>query len=167
MSKRTWAEVPHIIRNMQTRQWPAHVMRVGIIGAGFCCLCAVVLVPHPFFHLLTAAAILFLLAALGCALFVLLSRPIHKIVIGERMETWPGRNCYSLTDIEQIEFISEPEDDYQELTPGNEIRKARLTVRSPYRTFSFNLSLSPPDASKLLRWASKYEIRVIGAVASR
>jgi hypothetical protein len=167
VSKRNWLEVPHIVRNRQTRKWPTYAMRGGIVGAGVCCLGAIVLIPHPLFHLLTASAILFLGASLGCALFVLLSRPVHKIVLGDRMEIWPGRRRYPLSDIEQIEFRSGPEDDYEDATYGDETRKARIAVRSVYRTSSINLSLNPADAAKLIRWANEHEIRMSGAGTDR
>ena len=126
---------------------------------------AIKTIPHPIYYFFTLAAILFLAAALGIALGILVSRPIHKIVLGDRLEIWPGRRRYPLPDIQQIELISSPEEDYHEPTDGPALQQVRVTIRSMYRAFSVTVQLSLTDVEKLSRWANKHEIRLIGAGA--
>lgn len=165
MSDRKWIDVPIVIRNLRQRRWPAWAMRGCILSAGMACLGAVNTIPHPIYYFFTLAAILFLTVALGIALGILVSRPIHKIVLGDRLEIWPGRRRYPLPDIQQIERISSLEEDYNEPTDGPTLQQVRVTIRSIYRAFSVTVQLSPTDVEKLSRWANKHEIRLIGAGA--
>lgn len=156
--------VPHVIRNLQPRGLSTISMRLSILGSFGSCLAAIALVmlsaPREFTLLMLVPILLGLVSSFSIACYLLLNRPIDKVLLGESLETRPKKTRYSIDDIQQVLFVSGPEDDYREWDRLSHARETRIILRRIQGFRTISLLLSPTDASRLRDWAKQNEIQV-------
>ena len=159
--------VPVVIRNLKPRRWPTVVMRLCLLCAGISCLLAIVAtsngVPHDVVLILAAPAILGVIGSVGFAIALLIRQPVEKIVLGEWLETWPDKKRYPLRDVVQIEFPSGLEDDYAETNLARPSRDVWMALKARFRSRPLRLTISGTDAVRLVEWATRKGIRLVGA----
>jgi len=156
--------VPYVIRNLRPRRWPTMVMRICIVGSLVSCAVAIVLLKHraplEFAIVLMFSALLAVGGAFSIACFLLMNRSIDKVLLGEVLETRPKIARYGIDDIQRIEFVSSPEEDYREMDRLAPVRDARIVLRRIQGFRSISLLLSSADASRLREWAKQNGIQV-------
>ena len=159
--------VPVVIRNLKPRRWPTIVMRLCLLCAGISCLLAIVAtsngVPHNVVLLLVAPAALGVIGSVGFAIALLVHRPVEKIVLGEWLETWPGKSRYQVRDVVQIEFVTCLEDDYSETNLALPYREVSIALKSRFHFRPLRLTITESDAVRLTEWARRKAICLVGA----
>jgi len=161
------AVVPEVIRNHRPLRWPTVVMRLCLLAAGISCVLALVAstygIPPNVLVLLAAPACVGTLVAVVLAIAIMANRPIEKVSLGRWLEIWPSKWRYELGDVSQIEFVSNPEEDYAEMNVTRPLREVRIELRRGTGRRLLNLVVSASDAARLSEWAARNEIPLIGA----
>ena len=156
--------VPFVIRNLKPRRWPTISMRICILCSFASCCAAIALMkigaPREFALLMLAPVLLGLVGSFSIACFLLMNRPIDKVLLGEALETRPRQLRWAIDDIQQVQFVSSPEEDYREWDHQAHARDARIILRRIQGFRTISLLLSHADASRLREWARQHEIQV-------
>lgn len=156
--------VPFVIRNLQRNPWPRFVMRACVLCSfGSICV-AIVLMKQGFAR--EIALLLFIPVLVGqvgslvIGCYLLATKPIDKLLLGEKLETRPRVKRWEIDEIERIEFVSSLEDDYRELDHLAHDRDTRIFLRrvSGVRLMTFVFSVA--DASRLREWAKQNDIPI-------
>ena len=167
LPERREAVFPVVIRNHRPLRWPAIVMRLSLLCAGISCLLALVAssygIPPNVLVLLAVPACVGTIVAVVFAVAIMANRPVEKILLGPWLEIWPNKSRYKLGDVRQVEFVSNPEDDYAELNLTPPLREVRIGLRRGIGRRLLNLVVSSKDAAQLSAWAARNEIQLIGA----
>lgn len=126
-----------------------------------CCAAVVVAMVDPYSRtmLLFLYPILFgVLGAIAVAVFLLVRRPVTHVVLGDSLQTRPNKVNYQIVDLDKIEFVRDPNEDYDDslIAPSNQA--VHVQFRSNGKVRTLKLVLIPSDAIRLHEWATWNQI---------
>lgn len=163
--------VPVIIRNQRPKKWPAIALRVCLMGSLACCAMTLIFqmagVPGVLTLLMTIPMLGGFAGAFCIAVYSLIVRPVDKLALGDNLEIWPSKKRFTIGDIEGVEFVSRPEEDFGELDTVADSQAVQIIARGRHFVYRLRLVLNKMDTARLREWMHEKGMQAFGTDGGR
>lgn len=162
--------LPVIIRNQRPRKWHTIAMRVCIVGCLWSCAVALLFlrgIPGILMLLMGLATFGWFAVGFGVAIYSLFNRPVDKLALGDVLEIWPGKKRFAVRDIQRIELVAGPEEDFGEPDSVGDSQAVQIIARGSRFVYRLRLVLNKMDTARLREWMQEKGMQTFGTDGGR